>query len=108
MAAPSRPLPPFKANATAGPWLCLRLLARANGARASAPAWSAPELFAAAAAEGLPVTIAGVRAALAGVLKPHGLVERANLEARDPRDVALRLSDAVREQRERVCAARRA
>jgi hypothetical protein len=72
------------------------LLATANAARGGAPAWSAPELFTAAQAEGLATSIGAVRTALADVLKPHGLVERANVDTRDSRDVALRLTNAVR------------
>ena len=96
MAAPRRALPPFKADAKAGPWLSFRLLAAANPARAHAPAWSAPEIAEAAQAEGLGTTAGTVRTALRDGLGAHGLIERANRDARDPRDVAWSLSDAVR------------
>jgi hypothetical protein len=68
----------------------------ANPARASAPAWSAPELAEAAQAEGLSTTACAVRAAIKNSLKAHGLIERANRDVQDPRDVAWSISQAVR------------
>ncbi len=91
--AASRPLPPFNADAKAGAWLLIRLLAAANPARGGAPAWSAPELAEAARAQGLSTTSDVARTTLRDALRTRGLIERANSDAYD---VAWRLSEAAR------------